>query len=140
MFMRALAPHFINLSFELHRRFGYVLSGDLAITINRRLRAQGKPILTWKEAICLASYTTHLEEELPRIADSGRIISLLQEDASLRFIEGQKNKQRPSQKERKTYSNNRREANKKAEQRQQQNQKSFPNNNVDKKNNNFKQK
>lgn len=83
-FARALAPDIINFIKGLYKRSGFLLKGDLANTIDKRLVSQGKTKLTPEECICCASYTQHMDN-LDTLAGSRRLLALLYEDELARF-------------------------------------------------------
>ncbi len=98
---RSLAKDLILFSKWLYRIKGFLLPGDLANTIDKRLRANNKPSLSPDEAICAASYATHLQD-LPALSEkSDKILALLLEDEEARFGKQKKkvaNKQRKKEK------------------------------------------
>jgi len=53
---RAMAKSIIVVANTLYNATGNILAGDLANTINKRLRAEGKLPLSPKESICAASF------------------------------------------------------------------------------------
>jgi hypothetical protein len=116
MLARSIAPEMIEFGKTVYRNNNVLLPGDLANTINRRLRSSGRPILTPDEAVCAASYTAHLPN-LDNLANSQRLSQLLQEDATARFGKREKPEKKDTTKRKKQ---NRKQVEKKSQQQKQQ--------------------
>jgi hypothetical protein len=84
MLAKTMAPDIIYYARELYKKTGFLMTGDLAKTIGKRLYARREAPLTYLEAICCASYCQHLRG-LEIFANSDRIRALLVEDEIIRF-------------------------------------------------------